>query len=339
MDNEQWRAVRVPVAVIRDGGIPLPARCMYMVILAAAAARAKECRISEQSLADLGGFGSRHTVRRYLRLLASAGLVAITPGHGRGPSRFAWDTMPKSETVLVPLNVLHDRRLNPAAKTLYAFLLALRQPDSPLIMRQPELAAALGLKSTKVLRSAVAQLRAGGWLRTELARSRAGMAYELLDPYLALRSAKAERIQELIVRTNPKGEFIMKKMLDELVSDEVFQDSARPGFLRNPLTGERMEFDRWYTEARVAIEFQGIQHYRATKDISEQQVRKQQARDLMKQGLAAKKSIQVVLVHGRDLTFSRLGALLQDLVPLRELRTEDPVVQMLAGEGQRYAGD
>lgn len=40
--------------------------------------------------------------------------------------------------------------------------------------------------------------------------------------------------------------------------------NASPGYLINPYTGERMQFDRYYPPG-VAIEFQGAQHDGPTK--------------------------------------------------------------------------
>lgn len=338
MDNKQWRAVYVPTAVIRNTDIPIAARFIYMVMLAAAPAGTTACHMSMRALVAASGFGSDHTVRRNLRLLTEASILTVTPGRGARPSYFASDAIPKSKAVPVSVNLLYDSRLSPAAKLLYALLVSMRQREPALTLSQRDLAARLGMNSAKAVRVAITQLREGGWLRTARVKGRAGTVYEPYDPDLALRVTKAEFIQELIGRTRPKGEFILKKMLDELVLDETFQDNAKPGFLRNPLTGERMEFDRWYTEAAVAIEFQGIQHYRATADVTAKDVRAQQARDLMKLALATKKRIRLVTAHGGDLKFGRLKSMLKGLLPLRELRAEDPVVQMLAVEGRRYAG-
>ena len=60
----------------------------------------------------------------------------------------------------------------------------------------------------------------------------------------------------------------VKTILDELVEDE-YIDNARKLLrkyglnLQNPKTGQHFEIDRYYYNARVAIEIQGQQHYKA----------------------------------------------------------------------------
>jgi len=138
-------------------------------------------------------------------------------------------------------------------------------------------------------------------------------------------------------REDHKGEALMKEMLSVLVADEHFQDNARPGFLVNPLTGERLEFDRWYINARVAFEFNGAQHYTATEHFpDEAEVRQQRARDLMKEALARQQGIRLVAVHSRDLTFQRLGKLAARFLPVRQPVSEDPVVKTLNRLSRAY---
>lgn len=330
MDREQWASADVPITAIGDHNIPILARHMLMVVLALAPAGQSSCRVSMQTLAEACNIGSDHTVRQHLATLAKAEQLHVTPKRGPRPTYLAWNPAPKGKSVAVPLRLILNRSLQPLAKLLYAWLV--QQPIGP--RTQDELAAVLGVSARLAISRALTQLRADGWLHiTPVAGKR---IYQPHDSHLLARQDKAALFQELVQRTRPRGEFIMKLMLDELVTDEMFQDNARPGFLRSPQTGERMEFDRWYTEAKVAIEFNGIQHYRATKDFSEQQVRDQRTRDLAKEALATRKGIRLIILRGRDLTFDRLKAKLQGLLPLRELRTEDPVVQLLTAEGRQY---
>lgn len=131
----------------------------------------------------------------------------------------------------------------------------------------------------------------------------------------------------------------MKELLNVIVADDTFQDNARPGFLVNPLTTERLEFDRWYPTAGVAIEFNGPQHYRATEDFPDlDQVRQQQARDLMKAALANEHNISLITVQPPELTIAILIEKVSGLLPIRELRFEDPVVRYLHRSSQGYVG-
>ncbi|WP_264844312.1 hypothetical protein [Caldinitratiruptor microaerophilus] len=133
-----------------------------------------------------------------------------------------------------------------------------------------------------------------------------------------------------------KGEAVIKELANVQVASNRFHDNARPGFLVNPLTGERLEFDRWYLEG-VALEFQGRQHYEPTEAFPDpEKQRQQRARDLIKLALAREHGVRVVLIHPEDLTFERLRAKLEGLLPLRELHEEDPVVQYLRTVSRRY---
>lgn len=53
------------------------------------------------------------------------------------------------------------------------------------------------------------------------------------------------------------GEWLMKCMLDLMVADHDVFDNARPSWLVAGTGMGRLELDRWYHSAQVAIEFQG----------------------------------------------------------------------------------
>lgn len=50
-------------------------------------------------------------------------------------------------------------------------------------------------------------------------------------------------------RRGYRGQALMREFLSDLVASTDFLDDARPGFLINPFTGERMEYDRYYFKA------------------------------------------------------------------------------------------
>ena len=67
------------------------------------------------------------------------------------------------------------------------------------------------------------------------------------------------------------GEALLKALLDLLVGETHYLDNARPSFLVNPLTQQLLEYDRYYPSRRVAIEFHGPQHDRATAVFPDEQ--------------------------------------------------------------------
>src|SRR5690606_13162126 len=176
-----------------------------------------------------------------------------------------------------------------------------------------------------------------GWLRVSRLPQHRCYTYEPLDPHLAQREEAWRRAENRLERAEFLGEALMKEMLNVLVADDRFQDNARPGFLKNPLTDEFLEFDRWYFEAGVAFEFNRPQHYGTTRGYPDPvEVRMQRARDLIKAALAREQRIHLITLTAADLTFDVLIDRIGDRLPRRELRLEDPVVRELEALSRSY---
>lgn len=74
---------------------------------------------------------------------------------------------------------------------------------------------------------------------------------------------------------------------------------ARPDFLRNPVTKENLELDLYNEELGLAIEYNGIQHYKYNSFMhknSSDRFQNQQYRDLIKQDLCQKAGIKLIIV-------------------------------------------
>lgn len=71
--------------------------------------------------------------------------------------------------------------------------------------------------------------------------------FVLRNPNLEWEQQALLAAQRRLNRSEYKGEAIMREWLTLIVDSNDYDDQARPGFLRNPLTGETMEYDRWYT--------------------------------------------------------------------------------------------
>lgn len=98
-----------------------------------------------------------------------------------------------------------------------------------------------------------------------------------------------------------KGEFLMKRLLDFWIDSNKFMDNARPEFLTNPATQERLEYDRYYTIG-VAFEFNGPQHYGKTELYKDEQAVKEiKVRDLVKQALSRKNGVDLITVSRENL--------------------------------------
>src|SRR5690606_31445389 len=90
-----------------------------------------------------------------------------------------------------------------------------------------------------------------------------------------------------------------------LIADtKEYQDGARPAFLVNPASGERLELDRYYPLHGVAFEFNGKQHYAAGGPFTKRDVTVQRRRDRIKQQICKKKQIDLVIVTAEDLSLA-----------------------------------
>lgn len=74
---------------------------------------------------------------------------------------------------------------------------------------------------------------------------------------------------------------------------------TRPDFLRNPVTGENLELDLYNEDLKLAVEYNGAQHYQFNSFMhknSRDRFQNQQYRDLIKKDLCQKAGITLVVV-------------------------------------------
>lgn len=94
-----------------------------------------------------------------------------------------------------------------------------------------------------------------------------------------------------------KGEEMCKTFI-EFYFQKPFH-KTRPEFLRNPVTGENLELDLYNPELRLAIEYNGSQHYQYNSFMhknSRDKFQNQQYRDLIKKDLCGKANITLIIV-------------------------------------------
>ena len=94
-----------------------------------------------------------------------------------------------------------------------------------------------------------------------------------------------------------KGEQQCSKILKELYPHHEFKTS-RPNFMRNPMTGRNLELDLYNAELKLAIEYNGIQHYMFSKYFhrTESDFLKQKSRDKLKKRLCRKHGVKLIVV-------------------------------------------
>lgn len=105
------------------------------------------------------------------------------------------------------------------------------------------------------------------------------------------------RRQQLSANCSSKGEQMCKNFV-EFYFQKPF-DKTRPDFLKNPVTGENLELDLYNPDLKLAIEYNGSQHYHYNSFMhknSRDKFQNQQYRDLIKQDLCRKAEITLVIV-------------------------------------------
>ena len=90
------------------------------------------------------------------------------------------------------------------------------------------------------------------------------------------------------------GEELACETFEEYLNYKVY-NNIRPDFLKNPETGRNLEFDIYDPITKIAIEYNGIQHYYyGTLHTSLHAFEKQKHRDIIKQELAYKNNIHLI---------------------------------------------
>lgn len=226
--------------------------------------------------------------------------------------------------VSVPADLLRDKRVRPGAKLLYALLRTL--PQTAFTYASLSAHARVSVPTARQL---VRELAAAGWLQASQVNQLAPVEFTLTTPSLDQRSANVALARARLTEAGFEPEAIMKEYLSLLIASDEFEDNARPGFLVNPQTDERLELDRYYPPG-VAFEYNGQQHYRTTKRFpNPRKVAAQQTRDLIKEALCARRGIRLVVIHREDLTLERMRQKVGTLLPLRDLRDHEALIHFL----------
>lgn len=343
MEASQWWTVPVPQSLISAVSHDPGSRHLYMV-LSYQADGAESVSVSTHELARMCRI-SRMTLRLHIAELEQGGWLSVEQGTGRRSTRFRLkgltaETVPSGSspgTVRIPATLIGEAPLSPRAQCLYATMLTLRGKDTAVVMPRLNLVSLAGLGSDNLVRDALRQLTAKGWLRVARDAKSRNYTYEPLDPHLVARKTLQHHVEMRLTDAKFLGEKLLQYMLTVLVDDDDYIDNSRPKILTNPYTGEPMEFDRWYRTAGVAFEFNGPQHERPTPAFPDaDEVKKQQGRDLINAALATKHEIELIVITPKELTFAQLVQKIGSLLPLRKLRLEDPLVDFLASTARRY---
>ncbi|MGE5559751.1 MAG: hypothetical protein ACM3XN_01680 [Chloroflexota bacterium] len=227
----------------------------------------------------------------------------------------------------IPASLLTDPALPAAAKVLYGILQGQNGEFT-----YPALHRLTGASPT-ALRRAVAALVEANWLATDRRNRLAPVRFTLHNVAIARQQSEVALAIRRLHHGPSKGEALMKEYLSLLIDSHEFEDNARPGWLVNPKTGERLELDRFYINV-AAFEYNGAPHFGADEHAIEQQTR-----DLIKIGICAQRRIPVVIIHSEDLSLSAMRAKIGQLLPLRDLTGHELLVTFLERAARRYRDD
>lgn len=255
------------------------------------------------------------------------------------------------DTVNVPVEVFDDNRLSRSAKQLLIGIMWLAAGKKQCTATPKALAAAAGFRARKTVMAHLMDLESLGWIDVnppDAATSEAGadrdtrrcahrLSIGLRNP---IREEKARQIGQLetdIKAAPNKGEALMRKVLDLVIPDTEFIDSYRPEFLKNPMTGQCLEYDRYY-KVGVAFEFNGPQHYGPTEKYPDRRdATALRTRDLVKRGLSAENGITLIVVRATELSIGTICRLAERHLPVCRPRKTDLYVVRLQAMLRRYA--
>jgi hypothetical protein len=94
-----------------------------------------------------------------------------------------------------------------------------------------------------------------------------------------------------------KGEDILGEVIEDILQKEI-ERNVRPSFLRNPESGKSLELDCYIPEYKLAVEYNGIQHYKfpSAYHKTEKEFYDQLYRDRLKKKLCDEQGVYLIPV-------------------------------------------
>ncbi len=267
-------------------------------------------------------------------LLAQTGLSRHTVRTGTIQAK-AYTCTPGGPKTRVPARLMAEPEVGPQAKVLYGILQGtpgFREPSGEFTYAT--LCSLTGL-GRNTLRKAMAELAKTGWIQTAQASQFKPIRFTLGTPEQWSCQAEVAAARRRLRRGRFGGEAIMQEHLSLLIDSDQFTDNARPGFLINPLTGERLELDRFYPP-NVAFEYHGAQHFGATERFTQAEADAQHVRDLIKAGICLYRGIHLVIITAEDLTLEGMIRKIGQCMPLRNLAGREPLIDLLEEASLTY---
>lgn len=304
------QVVPVPVSVLLD---PRHTACTKVVWMALRL----QPSASPATLETLTAL-SRHTVLIGMAQVAAGGFPTAGP------------------RVKVPGPLLQDQSVGAYAKVLYGLLQATGDFTGQSGQFTYTSLSSFTHICRNTLKRAIAELAGAGWVQVSQKNQFHPIRYSLSTPTRTRNLAALHAVEQRLKRAKFGGEAIMQEYLSLLIDSDQFTDNARPGFLINPLTGERLELDRFYPP-KVAFEFHGAQHFRQTERYSQAEVDAQHVRDLIKAGLCLYGGIDLTIIEAQDLSLQGMTRKVARCgLPLRDWTDLEPVLDLLENASLTY---
>lgn len=138
-------------------------------------------------------------------------------------------------------------------------------------------------------------------------------------------------------RGSNRGERLMKAMLDVTVDDDDYIENARLEWTASGANYHRLEFDRFYSRAKVAIEFQGRQHFQAVAfPDGMSNLQQQEVRDGLKALACLRQGVIFVEINDIELSYETIATKLRGLLPLIPPPRDRPLFRALENMCHSY---
>ncbi len=329
----QVRTVDVPLALLLSRSLTPAAKLLWIRLRFDATHKRQRSHMPDR-LAKRTGL-ARSTVYVALKsAVASGWLVSYRQrSSGKRRWRIGFPALDNPSVVKIPVDLIRaSHTVRPQTLLCYGLLQATSEFNGLTgFFKWAEFSKKTGLH-IKTVKRAIRALAAAHWIAIRQENRRASLWFRLQHADQAYKAEVARGLGE----SKYSGEGLLRACLSLIVDTQECEDGARPNFLENPSTGERMELDRFYPVDRVAFEFNGRQHYVATGRFSKQEVIAQRKRDALKRQICKDKKIALVVVHAEDLSLTNLRRKIGDKLPMRVLRGFKQTIQYLKHCSQRY---
>jgi len=306
----------VPFSVLNGTAHSASARLIWLLL-------GHQPSISDSRLRKVSGLGARTIAAARARLAE----MPLAPCSARQ----------RSQCAEIPWTLLTNADLSAGARLLYGQLQGV--PDfahQSGSFTYADLSRFTG-SCDDTLRRASAELVAAGWLTIQQANRKSPIQFKLRNPVSAQLRARIASRRRKVRGAQNRGEALLREFLTLLIAVDKYEDDASPDFLLNPFTRELMDLDRYYPTAKVAVEFNGDQHYEETDLATREETVKQVGRDAMKAFLCKAQGIDLAIIHPEDLNLKRIDQKIPTRLPRRRgLERMEPMVAALEELASEY---